>query len=504
MPDEPDELGTRELTCQLDWIDDETRLDDEECNDFKEYCQTQLVITYPRYVWPLPRDPVIDDFMPGYCCLDTPTGTDFESEFWGQHYDSSQDGMKCQNRGKWHMGMSDECSNGGGQWFRTPCITLHRCIDARPRKDEDGYSESFEEFVVENEIEIYDHTDLEQCQTARAALGFDVDHPNDHEVCDLFFRDLDFLAGGADGEEVKFEQVTYTPIEYPPDDPLTFEKLPGLASLDIKEELEEEVEKHRYALETASFTLGILVGEFKEVVDKTIDIKNDLCKAKKGACNVKKQAVDLLVSKISLASVYNEAVRFIGIFQNPLYGVKSFAIAALEKKRLAAEVALLGCYTAGEVTCVTLGTVAKAYVWALFYAAKVAKKAVDIAREDVKLPETMTKEGFEYNEATYHNVIRQYEWNAEALDIVNLNIREQHIQMRGELQFLGIQIFNALPGATAGDLSTLCSNLLGVGSGRRRLGSNEGPYSLKVTYDDSSFIEDIKEIQGAEEEIVDE
>ena len=79
-----------------------------------------------------------------------------------------------------------QCSDGGGQWFRTPCITLHRCIDARPRKDEDGYSQSFEDFVVSNEIEIYDYTDLEQCQTARAALGFDIDHPNDHEVCGQF------------------------------------------------------------------------------------------------------------------------------------------------------------------------------------------------------------------------------------------------------------------------------------------------------------------------------
>ena len=138
-----------------------------------------------------------------------------------------------------------QCSDGGGQWFRTPCITLHRCIDARPRKDEDGYSQSFEDFVVSNEIEIYDYTDLEQCQTARAALGFDVDHPNDDEVCgqfnntmcelhnwifvsfllqlivslspgDPFFRDLEFLASlagvGADGE-IKFEQVTYIPIE---------------------------------------------------------------------------------------------------------------------------------------------------------------------------------------------------------------------------------------------------------------------------------------------------
>ena len=93
----------------------------------------------------------------------------------------------------------------------------------------------------ESEIEIYDYTDMEQCETARVALGFDGDHPNDDEVCeqfeillcelqirlfmfffatmaktlsgDPFFRDLEFLAYGADGGEVKFEQVTYTPIE---------------------------------------------------------------------------------------------------------------------------------------------------------------------------------------------------------------------------------------------------------------------------------------------------
>ena len=79
-----------------------------------------------------------------------------------------------------------QCSNGNGKWFRTPCITLHRCIDARPREGEDGYSTSFEDFVMENEIEIYNYTDPEQCETARIALGFDGDHQNDHEICDLF------------------------------------------------------------------------------------------------------------------------------------------------------------------------------------------------------------------------------------------------------------------------------------------------------------------------------
>ena len=41
----------------------------------------------------------------------------------------------------------------------------------------------------------------------------------------------------------------------------------------------------------------------------------------------------------------------------------------------------------------------------------------------------------------------------------------------------------------------MCSNLLGVGSGRRLLGSNEGPFALKVNWDDTSFVNNIKEIK---------
>ncbi|EJK44919.1 hypothetical protein THAOC_36505 [Thalassiosira oceanica] len=389
MPDEPDELGNRELTCQLDWIDDETRLDDEECNDFKEYCQTQLIITYPRYVWPLPRDPVIDDFMPGYCCLDTPTSTDFESEFWGQHYDSSQDGMKCQNRGKWHMGMSDECSNGGGQWFRTPCITLYRCIDARPRKDEDGYSESFEEFVVENEIEIYDHTDLEQCQTARAALGFDVDHPNDHEVCeefnnrlcDLFFRDLDFLAGGADGEEVKFEQI------------------------------------------------GVITGQ-----EKACEALNDPCDLKQLACEGLQETLtdleDLACSPFAIVvPTFGQAT--FGAYYACIVKKKASKIA----KRAKCLVALNTCRVKA-LTCKLSVQLQKKILHAVHVGVKIAHAAVDNAIKILKLPDAQTQEEFDLVEATYHNTMRSHEWNAEALDIVNYNIREQHTQMRSELQVL--------------------------------------------------------------------
>ena len=119
------------------------------------------------------------------------------------------------------MGMSPEaCHHGGGQFFRTACITLQRCIDARPRKGEDGYKESFEDWVLAEEIEIYDPGDREQCEQARVALDYDADYYNDYEVCetfeallcDEFFEDLQFLEDLASNGPVKFEQVTYNEI----------------------------------------------------------------------------------------------------------------------------------------------------------------------------------------------------------------------------------------------------------------------------------------------------
>ena len=119
------------------------------------------------------------------------------------------------------MGMSAEaCNNGGGQFFRTACITLQQCIDARPRKGEDGYKDSFEGWVLAEGIEIYDPSDQEQCEQARVALDYDADYYNDYEVCDTFetllcddfFDDLQFLEDLASNGPVQFEQVTYTEI----------------------------------------------------------------------------------------------------------------------------------------------------------------------------------------------------------------------------------------------------------------------------------------------------
>lgn len=85
------------------------------------------------------------------------------------------------------MGMSEEvCHNAGGQWFRSPCISLYVCIENRPRQGDPAFNQKFEDFVLDNDIDIYDYTNEEHCETTRAALGYDNDHPNDHDVCNTF------------------------------------------------------------------------------------------------------------------------------------------------------------------------------------------------------------------------------------------------------------------------------------------------------------------------------
>ena len=43
--------------------------------------------------------------------------------------------MECKHRGPWHLGISEEaCENAGGEWDRTPCMTLRDCIDDCPSR----------------------------------------------------------------------------------------------------------------------------------------------------------------------------------------------------------------------------------------------------------------------------------------------------------------------------------------------------------------------------------
>ncbi|KAL7521065.1 hypothetical protein ACHAWX_005756 [Stephanocyclus meneghinianus] len=163
-------------------------------------------------------------YMPGSCCLDDP----MTSQFFGSHFDART--MDCQNPGPWHLGISSEaCENAGGRWFRSPCVVLKECIDQRPHNSTDHFSPAFEDFAIN--LKILDPKDESRCREVRGALGFDSNHPFDTEVCQKFeslmcdklFTEVDALVKDTVSS---FTGIKYTPVEYPPDPQLKFDKLP--------------------------------------------------------------------------------------------------------------------------------------------------------------------------------------------------------------------------------------------------------------------------------------
>lgn len=168
--------------------------------------------------------------MPGTCCQDDPT----TSEFFGSFYSPKED-MTCQHQGLWHFGISPSaCKNGGGRWFRNPCVPLKECIDARP-DDDDGpvFSSSFEDWAVD--LVILDANDEAQCAHTRQGLGFEADYPYDAVVCDEFnramcSRSFDDLDDIVDETSPVYDDIIYQPIAYPGDPKLEKIPLPELAT----------------------------------------------------------------------------------------------------------------------------------------------------------------------------------------------------------------------------------------------------------------------------------
>ena len=71
-----------------------------------------------------------DDACPVHTLFNPPTAPQFDPS---KKEDVTNAPMICQNNGPWHLGISAEaCENAGGEWFRTPCVTLKETIDNRP------------------------------------------------------------------------------------------------------------------------------------------------------------------------------------------------------------------------------------------------------------------------------------------------------------------------------------------------------------------------------------
>jgi len=197
--------------------------------------------------------------MPGSCCLDTPGN----SEYPGVPYDPET--LQCEHIGPWHLGLSSSaCSQAGGKWTRSPCLTLQECITERPSNGTAGYSQSFENFA--KTINITDASVTSQCENARQKLGFEANFVDDSEVCIHFhnlmcgetFDVIDQATKGADMDP-KSNNLPFEPAHFPPETKLQFKEL---KNPDFK--LEENTWKGRTAIQGITGTISALETAFNE------------------------------------------------------------------------------------------------------------------------------------------------------------------------------------------------------------------------------------------------
>ena len=74
--------------------------------------------------------------------------------------------MRCLKNGPWHLGISEEaCENAGGEWYRTPCVTLKETIGSRPAK-----------FDLENPMDGTCQDALDRLETAFVTVS--TNHPS--------------------------------------------------------------------------------------------------------------------------------------------------------------------------------------------------------------------------------------------------------------------------------------------------------------------------------------
>ncbi|KAL7552860.1 hypothetical protein ACHAWF_016105 [Thalassiosira exigua] len=528
--------GDPEHNCQEDWLTDETNPfdegEEERCHNFWNFCRTRLLEEHPRYSYPLFRDVEVDDLLPGYCCRDDPVDGNPSSNFWGEPYTAARagKGMECQDRGEWQFGLSPKaCANGGGTFYPTPCVTLYRCIEGRPRDGDPGFNKAFEEWVIENEVHIYDPSDLDQCKQARRALGYDETYPGDKKVCetfrsmrcDDFFLDLAWVDEEARSSAIpKYEQIVYKEMVYPEDKPLYMKELTPFEAPEnaMPKPVGKDTKDVLKALGQEKRTLQYLTGQAYDVLNKFADEfklfeeqANKGCEAMENVYLAHTAVYETQAQSCKVVDVQT------GGFTNPVYPPCQTTALGLLKTAKLSQAKWKACTQKMNVTKI-LQKISKLTLWAAVQGLKSRLLVLDERLRNLTTGAADDLETHRYTVAGYNLLQSFNKWMYESVGSVNVNMVEQHTQMRKELQkrheditndvnqyttcmanHLGVQMYKAFPKAETDPLSSTCVKVLGLDSDRRRLNEN---FQLRVHWKKGSLVAQQTEILELENKIV--
>eukprot|EP00956_Cyclotella_meneghiniana_P016363 scaffold25814_cov57-Cyclotella_meneghiniana.AAC.3 len=293
------------------------------------------------------------------------------------------------------------------------------CYNSNP-----AFSASFDAYA--KELIIKDDSDEDQCRKVREQLGFDKDHPFDTEVrdkfhehqCDPFFTGVDHTSGldhttGGLGEPPKFEMVEYTPVEY---------------------EAVEYEEKEYTSIDYEEFSKGDDLGDLTETSwpDLYIPVAGrgdltDSAAATDQESLAGQQDTWLLLGHLLVTA--EQVYEFTDGLKDDL--CKSLGAS---EKCIGALLAITCVPNPAFYICRFIKITFKGIAFGILTAATLAFQVIDHMYEKATLGPNTAIYGQYYDRANYLNIRGFTEWNEKALDTIRLNMKDQHQEMKRQLQ----------------------------------------------------------------------
>eukprot|EP00956_Cyclotella_meneghiniana_P044135 scaffold302880_cov113-Cyclotella_meneghiniana.AAC.1 len=289
-----------------------------------------------------------------------------------------------------------------------------------------AFSPSFDDFAKELVIE--DASDEDQCRNVREGLGFDKDHPFDTEVrdsfyeyqCDPFFtgvdheskNDMEALAAPPQFEMVDYTPVEYEAVEYEEADYITVD-YEEFAEGDNLGDLTEAPWPDLYIPEAG---LGDLTGIFDD---------NEGAENQESVENLSTHLLNLGHALAGAEQLYEFTDNMNDALCRGLGGSTECVGVGIS----------VACFVNfAYYICEKLNMSIKGIAYAVLVTVTFAYQAVDQAYDIASLGANQAIFDYYYSRANYHNTKHYNEWNEQALNTIRLNMREQHTEMKRQLQ----------------------------------------------------------------------